>query len=367
MLTTAEPKWAQKDSDPIATMSTDYSKMDASGKRWVSEAMMKAIQSGAVFKPVDLERVIQMALHPTTTTLGRYAAVRSIGHAKQISHGSRLLAIRDLMRVNKYPTKLEYAAVLIGGVQALLQIYLELGPDHPDFKDAEAALLLWVNNKLPNPFNATVPEIGELQGFKTVGGLAAQAASRLRKEKQQMSDNKAPAKTDATTTPASEETDKKRQLLKLLEGEATDAGWRLAGKQFLKMTRDPIVAFLSRQLGDDDSVRAKVAEFMKTDLGEALLASMISMGLQMLPETTGEIPKKLAKELRVHAMTDVGDVVADLLMGPLRQVAVMYLQNVPKEPAALPAESSSVVRFPTVETAQTETVGSGVSKKSSVG
>jgi hypothetical protein len=161
--------------------------------------------------------------------------------------------------------------------------------------------------------------------------------------------------------------DKKKELLKLLEGEATDAGWRLAGKQFLKMTREPIIAFLSRQLGDDESIRAKVAAFLETDLGEALFASMISMGLSMLPETTGEIPKRLAKELRVHAMTDVGDVVADLLMGPLRQVAVMYLQNVPattrSEPASLPTQSEHVSIKAPVEVPQTVGVGSDSGSK----
>jgi hypothetical protein len=160
--------------------------------------------------------------------------------------------------------------------------------------------------------------------------------------------------------------DKKKELLKLLEGDATDAGWRLAGKQFLKTTREPIVAFLSKQLGDDDSIRVKVAAFLETDLGEALLASMLSMGLSVLPETTGDIPKRLARELRVHAMTDVGDVVADLLMGPLRQVAVMYLQNVPattrSEPASLPTQSEHAsVKVPT-EVPQHVGVGSDSSK-----
>jgi hypothetical protein len=43
----------------------------------------------------------------------------------------------------------------------------------------------------------------------------------------------------------------------------------------------------------------------------------------------GETPQRLARELRVRAMADAGDVVAELLMGPLRQVVSLYLQGVP--------------------------------------
>ena len=62
----------------------------------------------------------------------------------------------------------------------------------------------------------------------------------------------------------------------------------------------------------------------------------------------------------------VGDVVADLLMGPLRQVAVMYLQNVPattrSEPASLPTQSEHAsVKVPT-EVPQHVGVGSDSSK-----
>jgi hypothetical protein len=148
--------------------------------------------------------------------------------------------------------------------------------------------------------------------------------------------------------------DKKKELLKMLEGDARDAGWRLAGKQFLKMTREPLVAFLNRHIGGDDSMRAKIAAFFETDLGEAVLASMLSMGLTMLPESAGDIPKRLARELRVTAMTDVGDVVADLLMGPLRQVAVMYLQNVPATLQGAEPQAPTITAPPTLVTAPKE-------------
>lgn len=158
-----------------------------------------------------------------------------------------------------------------------------------------------------------------------------------------------------------------KDALKTLEGDAKDAGFRLAGKQFVKLTREPLVAFLAGQLGPDDpSMRAKIGRFLDTELGEALVATLLSLGLSMLPEQTGEIPKRLARELRVQAMTDVGDVVADLLMAPLRDVISNMLRGEVQETPALPVESSTVVRFPQVELAQQETAAP-VHPKSSVG
>lgn len=146
---------------------------------------------------------------------------------------------------------------------------------------------------------------------------------------------------------------KNNPVIKTLEVDATDAAWRLAGSQFVKLARDPLVALLSRHLAPgDESVRAKVAAFLETELGVSILAAFLSMGLTAIPNTTNtDVPQKLARELRVRAMAGAGDVVADVMMGPLRQVMVMYLQGVPTdapatEPAALPA-SNNPLRIPT--------------------
>lgn len=154
--------------------------------------------------------------------------------------------------------------------------------------------------------------------------------------------------------------DKKQAILKMLEGDATDAGWRLAGSQFIKLTREPLVAFLSRQLGEegDETMRKKIGDFLNTELGEALVASLLSMGLSMIPQTAaGEIPQRLAKELRVRAMSEAGDVVADLLMGPLRQVATLYLSNVNAVAQSVaPVAAAEPVRAP-AEVKETVSVG----------
>lgn len=136
-------------------------------------------------------------------------------------------------------------------------------------------------------------------------------------------------------------------VLKTLENDAGDAAWRLAGSQFVKLAKEPLVAVLSRQLSpDDESFRARLATFLDTEMGSAILSSLLSVGLSALPLPNADMTQRLSRELRVRAMAGAGDVLADVLMGPLREVASLYLQGVPTsstapnssaEPVALPA------------------------------
>ncbi len=133
-------------------------------------------------------------------------------------------------------------------------------------------------------------------------------------------------------------------MLKTLEVDATEAAWRMAGSQFVKLAKEPIVALLSRHLGPgDESLRGRIAAFLDTELGTALLSGVLSAGLSAMPLPSNDISQRLSRELRVRSMATAGDVIADVLMGPLRQVAVMYLQGAstaaPSDPAALPASS----------------------------
>ena len=110
-------------------------------------------------------------------------------------------------------------------------------------------------------------------------------------------------------------------LLNALRSDATDAAWRTAASQFVKLAREPLVGLLTRHLAPgDEAMRAKIAVFLTTELGGALLSVALSAALSALPESSGPVPAKLARELRVRALADAGDVLADVVMGPLRQV-----------------------------------------------
>lgn len=108
-----------------------------------------------------------------------------------------------------------------------------------------------------------------------------------------------------------------------LKDNATEAGYRIAGRQLTKLTRDPLAAFIAGN-GADESTRAKIAEFLRTEVGEAMVSAFLSVGLAASKE---EHAAALSRELRVKAMTDAGDVVADLIMGPLRKVTADYLSG----------------------------------------
>jgi hypothetical protein len=153
----------------------------------------------------------------------------------------------------------------------------------------------------------------------------------------------------------------KPPIVKTLQNDAVDAAWRTAASQFVKLTREPLVALLSRHLGPEDaSVRNKIAAFLETEVGTALLTSVLSVGLSAMPGSTGEAPVRLARELRVKAMTDMGDVVADVLMGPLRQVMSIYLQdmpaNLPELPPASPPELTQGTTVGAIPTADRDRV-----------
>jgi len=127
-----------------------------------------------------------------------------------------------------------------------------------------------------------------------------------------------------------------------IEKDARDAAFRLAAKQFSKLAREPIVAALARNLGPNDpSMRGKVSDFLDTELGEAIVTGMLALGLSAMPKIMGETQDRMSKELRVKAMVDAGDIVADLLMAPLRQALGDLIRGTPVGVAELPAESIS--------------------------
>lgn len=129
-----------------------------------------------------------------------------------------------------------------------------------------------------------------------------------------------------------------------LTPDAMDAAWRIAGNQLVKLTREPLVAALSRNLGPgDEALRARIAAFLDTPLGTAVVTAILSVGLSAMPAIalpgvgTQAVPR-LAQELRVKAMADAADFAADLLMGPLREslsLLILTAGTQPQAPASL--------------------------------
>lgn len=138
-------------------------------------------------------------------------------------------------------------------------------------------------------------------------------------------------------------------LLKTLETDAADAAWRTAGKQFVRLAKEPLVAMLQKHIAPEDpSMKARLAALLDSELGEAMLAALLSVGLGSLPSpVASEVGARLSRELRVNAMATATNVVADVLMEPLRQVAVLYLQGAQTAAAQALPEATAGLAIPT--------------------
>lgn len=153
------------------------------------------------------------------------------------------------------------------------------------------------------------------------------------------------------------------KVLTTVKEDAQDAAWRTGGRQFVKLAQEPLVALLQRHLSPDDvGMRAKIAMFLQTDLGKAVVGSVLSIGLAAVPgdEKLTAITQRLSKEVRTESMSLLGDLVAEVVMGPLRSVIALYLQDaegliqqaLPKELLEANSASSNVVEMPVKEVAK---------------
>lgn len=102
-----------------------------------------------------------------------------------------------------------------------------------------------------------------------------------------------------------------------LEEKAREAGYRVAANQFLKLVKEPLYAHLTKNLGGADS--KKLIAFINTDIGEACLSSLLALALNQLPIENKEHLEKLSYELQIQAMTQVGNLLAGLLLEPVKQ------------------------------------------------
>lgn len=120
-----------------------------------------------------------------------------------------------------------------------------------------------------------------------------------------------------------------------LKNDGKEAAFRVAARQGTKLVVEPLAALLCRHMGDDSpEFRAKVGRFLQTDLGRAIAMGAFSAGLSALP-LEGNHKDAIARELRVEAMAMLGDELAEVFVGPLREVTALYLKGFPQEEAPL--------------------------------
>lgn len=174
-----------------------------------------------------------------------------------------------------------------------------------------------------------------------VTSVTTTATTKTKEEKDQPMPTPPPAPSNKTPS----------TVLATLKVDGQEAGLRVAAKQVTKLVQDPLCALMARNLGDDSpEFRAKVSHFLGTEIGACLVQIAISGALSTLPM---EHPLKdaLARELRVSALAGGMDTLAEVLIGPLREVTALYLRGIPETPAELPsATGSGQVNTSTVDT-----------------
>lgn len=177
---------------------------------------------------------------------------------------------------------------------------LSKGLDKPEVKQSMAAFKSNADNASFDKISANVTQSQETN-----------------KENQAMANNEKPV---ADNKPAA-------RVPSQIELEARAAALRTGMKQLTKLIHEPLAAALAAQLtppgSDPSAMKAQVAAFLKSELGSAVVSAMLSLAINsipanMIPGFTAERQSLVAQELRVKAMTEVGDTLVDLVAAPLR-------------------------------------------------
>jgi len=161
-------------------------------------------------------------------------------------------------------------------------------------------------------------------------------------------------KESATPAPAPATTASK--IFEEAKNNASEAGVRIAARQLVKLVQEPIAAAIAGN-SEDESLRRKAGEFLRSDIGKVLVMATASSLLQALI-SSGKIEAseqglvdRITRELRIATLTEGGDMIAELFMGPLRQVlTALTLPSLPEEPMQLPPATPSATEQVSGET-----------------
>lgn len=102
----------------------------------------------------------------------------------------------------------------------------------------------------------------------------------------------------------------------------SQASIRIQARQFLNLVQEPIAANLASKIdpnNSDPGMKDKLIAFFATESGKAIFGILVSLIVETLGLENSVIAA-INKEIRVESMAVIGDEVADVIMGPLREV-----------------------------------------------
>ena len=123
--------------------------------------------------------------------------------------------------------------------------------------------------------------------------------------------------------------------------EGTEAMWMTAATQTTLTVRAPLIAAL-RKNKVPESVLTTIGEFLDTEAGLATLSYLLGTGMSNIP-SFGNNPKvaKLSSEMRIQGMTIVGNMLAEIVTGPMREVLSGVIAGIPEEVESVEEVSAS--------------------------
>lgn len=111
-----------------------------------------------------------------------------------------------------------------------------------------------------------------------------------------------------------------------VKNDLSTASIRIQARQFLNLVQEPIAANLASKIDPnnaDPGMKDKLIKFFGTESGKAIFGILVSL----IVETFGfenDMIKAINKEIRIESMAVIGDEVADVVMGPLREVLANF-------------------------------------------
>lgn len=170
----------------------------------------------------------------------------------------------------------------------------------------------------------------ELKAFVEAGKhKEAKAAKKAAKGKKNMSDKKA----DVAAAVGGDDGDQTlvQKGVAIAKHYGSAGSVRIVARQLVTQTRPLVVDQLTKHFGKKDKGFAKkLDDMLSSPLGTAFHSLILSFLLQALPQSFQEKAPYLSRvieELRVSAVADAGNLIADMVVGPLADLARMYLAS----------------------------------------
>lgn len=140
--------------------------------------------------------------------------------------------------------------------------------------------------------------------------------------------NKKTKKEDTMTPTGKSDTSKTTAVVTALKGEGKDAAWQVAANQTVKAATKTLGSVMKRKKMAKTKIAA-VTKALDTDIGKAFFSFALGAAISASPLAEGTKMKRLARELRVKAMREGGDMIADIATDPTIELIQSIVSDLP--------------------------------------